>query len=259
MKEIKEFSAFFNDDDEFDVILGKTSYYITMQNQIINLIKSYSPLYVLEFGSGSGRTSARIATENRNLSLVAVDNREELIKFCQDKKEYKAIKNLTFVRGDLTKLDSFNFINVDLVLMSYSFNYINDPLETKQQFLEHIFSKMKHGARLIIGDWFLNNVKTFDAENIKQLYKLRVEEGAQSIFWNVLGGKQTEKDIELAHKYLEKFKRHHRNLLKNILERKQVYPVSLEWLVDTAVKVGFKVELNNYINNINDAVVVLKK
>ena len=259
MANIKNFSIYFNNNEEFDQILGKTSYYITMQNQISKLVKTFNPFYVIEFGAGSGNTAARLARENQQLSLVAVDNREELVNYCQNSKELRGIQNLTFIKGDLTKLNTFNFINVDLVLMSYSFNYINDPLETKKEFLEHLFSKMKKGARVLIGDWFLPESKPFEEATIKNLYKLRVEEGAQSIFWNVLNGKQDEKSIEEAHGKLEAFKKHHRNLLKNILKREQVYPVNKNWLIDVAVEVGFTVELSDFINNINDAVIVLRK
>lgn len=259
MSKIKNFSVFFNNNEEFDQILGKTSYYISMQNQVSKLVKNFNPFYVIEFGAGSGNTAARLARENQQLSLVAVDNREELVNYCQNNKELRGIQNLTFIKGDLTNLDTFNFINVDLVLLTYSFNYINDPLENKKDFLKHLFSKMKKGARVLIGDWFLPETKTYEEASVKALYKLRVEEGAQSIFWNVLNGKQDEKSIEEAHEKLEIFKKHHRNLLKNIVKREFIYPVNKNWLIDVAVEVGFTVELSDFINNINDAVVVLRK
>lgn len=259
MEKVNDFAVFFNNEEEFAQILGKTSYYATMQNNLSKLIQNLQPSYVIEFGTGTGNTASRIARENPNLSLVAVDNREELILNCQNNKDYKAIKNLTFIKGDLTKLENFNFINVDLVLLIYSFNYISDPLENKVQFLTHLYSKMKEGSRVIIGDWFLNDTKTYDEQDIKNLYNLRIAEGAQSVYWNFLEGGQSEEEIENATQKSETFKKHHKQLLKNIIKRKDIYPVSKEWLIDTAVMVGFTVEMSDYINNLNDALIVLRK
>lgn len=258
-RKIKEFLIYFNNAEEFASVLGKTSYYRTMQNQISALMKSFSPSYVIEFGAGSGNTASRIAKENKTLSLVAVDNREQLMEYCQNDKDLKSIANLTFVKGDLTKLESFNFINVDVVLMVYSFNYINDPLKVKEEFLTNLHSKMKKGARLMIGDWFLHDEKPYDKEALTELYLSRVEEGAQSIFWNELNGEHTKEEQEQAQEKLQEYKDSQKELLDHILNREQLYPVSKKWLLNTATKIGFTVELQEDINNINDAVIVLKK
>ncbi len=254
----KDFSIYFNTDKEFDVILGKTSYYISMQNFIGKLVSSYSPLYLIEFGSGSGHMSNMLASENKSTSIVAVDYRESVISACRQNKEYSKNKNLTFVHGDLTNLDNFNLLNVDVVLLSYSFNYIPDPLENKTDFLSRLFDKMHKGARIIIGDWFLNDVKSNDQEDIKKLYKLRMNEGAKSIFWNTLTG-QDEDDIEIAHKKFNEYKKHHKKILNKLLKREDIFPTSKKWLIDVATQIGFTVEVENYINNINDAVIVLQR
>lgn len=258
MSKNKNLSVYFNDDEEFDSVLGKTSYYISMQNYISKLVSSYDPYYLIEFGSGNGNTAIRIAKENPNTSIVAVDIREQLINDSGAKKDTLKVKNLTFVHGDLTKLENYNLINVDIVLLVYSYNFIDDPLEQKKEFLSNLFSKMKEGAKVIIGDWFLNDTKTYDENDIKTLYKARVTEGAKSVFWNMLDGKENE-HIENAHDNFDVYNKHHKNLLKNVILRKNIYPTSKKWLIDTAVEVGFSVLLEDYINNINDAVIVLKK
>lgn len=258
MSKIKNFSVFFNNDEEFDSVLGKTSYYISMQNYISKLVASYAPYYLIEFGSGNGSTAIRLAKENVSTSIVAVDIREQLVNFSGNKKDILKVKNLTFVHGDLTKLENYNLINVDIVLLVYSYNFIADPLDSKKEFLANLFEKMKEGAKVIIGDWFLNDTKTYDETDIKTLYKTRITEGAKSVFWNTLDGKENE-HIELAHNNFDLYKKHHKNLVKNIVARKNIYPTSKKWLIDTAVELGFTIELESYINNINDAVVVLRK
>lgn len=259
MKEAEKMLVFFDNEKEFMELFGNTSYYRAMQNQISAFIKSVLPSYVIEFGSGSGNTAMRLATENKTLSYVAVDNREELMRFCQNDKTRKSISNLTFISGDLTQLDTFNLINVDVILLVYSFNYIKDPVQTKEQFLRTLHKKMKKGARLVIGDWFLNDTKTFDKENITTLYNARIEEGAHSIFWQELDGDVATKEQKLAQTKLQTYKDTQKELLKHIIKREQLFPVSKKWLLKTVADIGFKVELQQDINNINDAVIVLKK
>jgi len=258
MSKIKNFSIFFDNDEEFDNILGNTSYYIAMQNNISKLISKYNPLYLIDFGCGNGNTSLRIAKENPKTSIVAIDMREQIINFCGHKKEYIKVKNLTFVHGDLAKLENYNIANADIILFVYSFVYIPDPIENKKMYLQNLYSKMKNGAKVIIGEWFLNDTNTYNEANIKALYNTRLTEGANSIFWNTLIC-HSDNAINEAGENLDIYKKYHKTLIKKIIERKFIYPVSKKWLIETAKEIGFNVVMEHYINNVNDAVIVLKK
>ena len=69
----------FNNDEEFKLLIGDSQSYKTMQDVISKLVGFVKPNYMIEFGSGSGATSIRLAKENPRTSVVAVDVREKLI------------------------------------------------------------------------------------------------------------------------------------------------------------------------------------
>ena len=95
----------FNNDEEFKLLIGDSQSYKTMQDVISKLVGFVKPNYMIEFGSGSGATSIRLAKENPRTSVVAVDVREKLIEQSLKQNKYR---NVTFVHGDLTKLNNFN-------------------------------------------------------------------------------------------------------------------------------------------------------
>ena len=110
----------FNTDEEFEFFMGATQAYDNMQNTISKIVSFARPEYLIEFGSGSGKTSIRLAKENPRTSIVAVDLREKMTNISKDKSKQNRIKNVTFVNGDLTKLDNFNLKNCNLILLAYS-------------------------------------------------------------------------------------------------------------------------------------------
>ena len=46
----------FNSDEEFEFFIGHTQAYVNMQNEISKVVKFAHPEYLIEFGSGSGKT-----------------------------------------------------------------------------------------------------------------------------------------------------------------------------------------------------------
>ena len=158
----------FDSDEEFKLFMGETLAYNNMQNIVSKLVYFIKPQYLIEFGSGSGATSIRLAKENPSTSIVAVDLREKMVGIGSDRSSKNKIKNVTFVNGDLTKLDNYNLKNANLILLMYSFKYISDPLEVKYQFLKDIYDKMQSGAYLIIGETFVDDGMT-KAQIRKQL------------------------------------------------------------------------------------------
>src|SRR5690554_370765 len=132
--------------DDFSKILGGTSYYKAMQNSISAVVSKNQPTYVIELGSGVGSLLSKIASENPQASFVGVEFDEELVEYCKEKAEYTKQTNLTFIKGDLRKLSTLNLANVDVVILSYSFNYIEDPVENKKEFLKALYNRIRKGT-----------------------------------------------------------------------------------------------------------------
>ncbi len=243
----------FNNDEEFKLLVGDSQSYQTMQNTISKLVGFVKPNYMIEFGSGSGSTSLRLAKENPRTSIVAVDVREKLIQ--QNIKKNRA-RNVTFVSGDLTKLDNFNLKNCNLVLLMYSFKYIQDPDDNKFNFLSNLYKKMQKGAYLIIGDTFTENDAT--AEQVKKQFEDIYYNSSKDAFWNYLQGlsdAQVKEALDLQNKTREKTKLQ----VELAYKRDGVYPVSRKWMFNAIEQIGFKIVLGERTDNLNDTIFVLQK
>ena len=243
----------FNNDEEFKLLVGDSQSYKTMQNIISKLVGFVKPNYMIEFGSGSGATSIRLAKENPRTSVVAVDIREKLINQSLQKNKYR---NVTFVYGDLTKLDNFNLKNCNLVLLMYSFKYIQDPESHKYNFLSELYKKMQKGAYIIIGDNFINDKAT--KENIRDQFKNIYYNSSKDAYWNYLSGLSDEQ-VQAAEDLQNQTREKTFEQAELAVKRDGMYPVSREWMLDTAIKIGFKVVLGERTNNLNDMVFVLQK
>lgn len=248
----------FNDNQEFEKYVAKTSFYTSTQNAVCKIVKAIEPNYLLELGSGNGNTSVRIARENSRTSIVAVDIRQNMVGLGEERSKFYRLKNLTFVCGDLTKLDNFNMKNVNAVLLLYSFKYISDPNSNKKDFLSSLYNSMQKGARVIIGDTFLNNEKTFDKNAVHAIYETRAKEAYDSSFWNHLES-ISKSDIKNLIQVAEECE--NKVLEQEVLaqNRETIYLVNSNWLCEVAKEIGFDVELCNRVNSCNDYVIVLKK
>lgn len=247
--------------DNFDAVLGKTLHYQVVQNNISAITQQNKPYYVVEFGSGLGKTVTRLASENPTTSFVAVDFDEEFVEHCKNLKDYNKHNNVTFVLGDLTKLNTFNLVNMDMALLAYSYNYILNPLTNKEEFLKDVYRKMKRGAKILIADWFLPEEKTYNKENMEQFYLKRMEEGKLSLKNNLMleNPELTDEVQQNIESQLAVYEEYHQAALKKLLARKEIFPTSKKWLLDTAEKIGFKLELVEELNTIGDIVVLLSK
>ena len=243
----------FNNDEEFKLLVGDSISYKTMQDVISKLVGFVKPNYMIEFGSGSGATSIRLGKENPRTSIVAVDVREKLIEQSAKLNKYR---NITFVHGDLTKLNNFNLKNCNLILLMYSFKYIEDPDTNKFNFLKELYEKMQKGAYIIIGDTFIDNKPT--KENIKQQFENIYYNSSKDAYWNCLSGLSDEQvnfALELQNQTREKTKEQ----VKYACARDGIYPVTRDWMFENAKKIGFKIVIGERTNNLNDTVFVLQK
>ena len=246
----------FDSDEEFNLFMGNTLAYNNMQNIVSRLVSFIRPQYLIEFGSGSGATSSRLATENPSTSIVAVDLREKMVGLASDSSSKNKIKNVTFVNGDLTKLDNYNLSNANLILLMYSFKYISDPVEVKYQFLENIYNKMQSGAYLIIGETFVDDDMT--KQQIRKQLEDTYYNNSKDVFWDSLHG-LTPSDIQSAFDAQTVNREHTKEQIELGVNRDGVYYVSRQWLLDTAKKIGFKVLIGERLNSLSDAIFVMTK
>lgn len=246
----------FESDEEFKFFMGDTLSYHNMQNMVSKLVSFVKPEYMLEFGSGSGATSIRLAKENPHTSIVAVDLREKMVGIGADKSSKNRIKNVTFVHGDLTKLDNFNLKNANLILMMYSFRYIQDPVENKLNFLENLYKHMQKGAYLIIGDTFIDNDAS--KQTIRKQLEDRYYNNSKDIYWANLKGLSKE-EVQDALTIQSKHRETTKEQIELGVNRDGIYYVSREWLFDVAPKIGFEIVLGERLNSLSDTIFVLKK
>ena len=246
----------FDSDEEFKLFMGETLAYNNMQNIISKLVSFIKPQYLIEFGSGSGATSIRLAKENPSTSIVAVDLREKMVGIGSDHSIKNKIRNVTFVNGDLTKLDNYNLKNANLILLMYSFKYIADPVEVKYQFLKDIYDKMQSGAYLIIGETFVDDGMT-KAQIRKQLEDTYYN-NSKDVFWNSLKG-LSEEDIKYAFDMQTINREHTKDQVDIGVDRDGIYYVSREWLLNTAKQIGYNVVIGERLNSLSDAIFIMKK
>ena len=246
----------FESDEEFKQYMSDTLAYVNMQNTVSKLVSFVKPQYMIEFGSGNGATSLRLAKENPKTSIVAVDLREKMIGLSKEKLFQNRVSNVTFINNDLTNLENYNLGNANLILMMYSFKYIADPDSKKENFLKDLYSRMREGAYLIIGDTFLEEGAT--KEDVKRQLEDRYYNNSKDVFWNNLKG-LSEEDIKYAFDVQTINRMHTKDQVKFGVDRDGVYYVSREWLKKTAKKVGFKVLLGDRLNSLSDTIFVLQK
>lgn len=238
--------------------LKKSSYYISLQNGVCKVVSLINPSYVLELGCANGNTSIRIAKENPNCSVVGVDIRQDMQEKIMQQQKLNKVKNLTFVCGDLTKLNNYNIKNVDCVVMLNAFHHIEDPLLNKIDFLSELHSKMRSGTYVVIGEPFLDEKYIGSETIIKKMFSNREKESSYNIFWNNVATLERNDNLILKENS-ENLAKIVSNEQNDVIKRTGEYYVTKTWLENEASQVGFEVVISEYVNIFNDGVVVLKK
>lgn len=246
--------SFYKNNEMFEKYLGNSSYYIGLQNALSKLIALTKAQNILELGCGNGSTCVRIAKENDDCDIVAVDMREDIVNVA--KGNAKDVNNLSFETSDMTDYVKDNGLDFDFIYLLYSFHHILDPLENKVYFLEKCYNNMNEGAYLAILETFLPNEVNDGFVSVDELFVYRAKEGYASTFWNVL---DNIGEIDLAKEIGEFSKSNELNAGVLVANRDNEYLVNDAWLVSIAEEVGFSIVLCEPCNAVMDKVILLRK
>lgn len=255
MSEYEKTPSFYNSEQTFKKYLGETSYYLNLQNSVIDLIKYSKSDSILELGSGLGHTTRRINLECENIkNITAIDNRDKVINKCKNKNEFD---NIHYKNNDMTNYVTENEINEQFILLLYSFHHIEDPHSNKKSFLQDIYKKMNENSYICIAEAFLPEENS-NYDSIKHLWNLRSKEGYASTFWNSLDG-IGENNISRSKRIGEFSQNHELTAGENVESRSNEYLVTLSWLEETMKNIGFNIILSEPVNAFNDYIVLSKK
>ena len=92
--------SFYNSQEVFEKYLGQTSYYKSMQNNVIKLCRLAGSKKILELGSATGATSFAIANSIPDATVIGMDMRSDIIAVANDLKAKNSIQNVDFITGD---------------------------------------------------------------------------------------------------------------------------------------------------------------
>ena len=251
-------------EEEFDMYLGQTSYYLSLQRNISKLIKLIKPegAKILELGFRTGRTAVRIANDHKGSNVVALCEDTEVLKNAIDiAKTHGSCDNITFIEDKIAAFVASRkeLEEYDIVYMLYSFHHIPDSEKgqhaNKVVFLRDCFINMKLNSYLCIADLFLSdNNSVFE----KSFIKNRIKEGEASTFWNSLMGID-EREILVAEKKANNCQENEKAVILNANKREREYLISLDWLEQQAEKAGFITVINRNINAVGDTIIIFRK
>lgn len=255
-----ETPSFYDSNEKFIKYLGQTSYYKMLQNCVNKIINVVKPNNILELGFGTGATSMMLAEENKNCKITSVDIREEMKTLAEKNANDIGLKNIEFITEDM--LDYINNAAKvpEMMFLLYSFHHIEDPLIKKEEFLKKCFLKMPTGGRLCIAETFLPesiNIAHEKSET-KKLWGERIFEAYSSTFWASLSG-LSEEEIAFSKDVARYSLDNEERAGELVYNRDNEYLVTMNWLTQKAIEIGYIVEISEYCNSIGDGVVLLKK
>lgn len=241
--------SYYNDDKMFEWYLGRTSYYLALQNAIIKITEMINPDNILELGCGLGQTTLRLSEKEKNYNILAIDNREKIIKKANNKTNKP---NIVFSCMEMVKCIKNIHKLPKLSIMLYSFHHIEDPLENKISFLENCYNNMDKNSYLCIGEAFTPE----SDDEVVNLWERRSLEGYASTFWNSL---ESLDEIKKAQKIGKFAQENEIEAGKNVKNRTDEYLVTKDWLLRESKKIGFDIILSEPCNAFNDYVILLQK
>lgn len=245
--------SFYSDEEFFNEYLGRTSYYLKLQNITQKLISFCKPNNVLEFGSALGTTISILAKKFPKIRFTGVDIRENVIG--ESKSKFKEINNLHFECNDMCDFLNQNQNDYDFVFLLYSFHHILDPISNKELFLRKLYSNLSAGSHVLITETFLPE-DTDPWMDIETLFQVRALEGYASTYWESLRS-LSPIDIDLAKKIAETSSKEESIAGKLVKSRDSEYLIKFEWLVDFCEKIGFQVIISEPVNCINEKAILL--
>lgn len=250
--------SFYNNEDAFEKYLGQTSYYLSLQNRVVEIVSHVAPDRITELGSGTGETTIRLADEFPSAEILGIDNRESVTELSHDTLKELDLSNLTFETADMREHVQASL--PEMVVMLYSFHHIPDPLQKKIEFLEACYETLPDGGYICIAETFLKTDARGELADreIRSTWADRGLEGYASTFWSALDG-LNQSDIEHAQEVGEFSRQHEREAGENVRMRDEEYLISRDWVVENAQDVGFEVMLSEPVNSLGDGIVLLQK
>lgn len=260
MSDYQKTPSFYNSDEVFKKYLGQTSYYSALQNAVCKVVKMSSPKEISELGSGTGSTAIRLAKENPNVKVFAVDMREDMVNLGKVSVTQRSMQNVEFIKADMVDyVENLEKIS-DMIVMLYAFHHILDPLDKKIKFLELCKDKLPQNGLICIGETFLPEAHGLYKEQslTRELWAKRSMEGYASTFWASL--ENLSRDSINKSKEIGSFS--FENEWKAgewVAKRDNEYLISVTWLENIAKEIGFEVVLAEPVNSIGESVVLLRK
>jgi ubiquinone/menaquinone biosynthesis C-methylase UbiE len=249
--------SFYSNVDTFERYLGQTSYYLSLQANVMKLVRLSGAKRVLELGSGTGATAIALAAADPYLEVVSVDMRQSMVALARTEAENRRLRNLVFVADDMRDVSVEGY---DFIVMLYSFHHIPDPISNKTSFLRNTYDHLQANARLCIAETFLPDARD-DIELIaetRRLWSARIYEGYASTFWSSLQG-LTAESISRS-RDIGRFSLEHEAIAgENVVKREDEYLVDMNWVTTNAAAVGFQVQIAERVNAIGDGIVLLER
>jgi len=157
MGEYDNTPSFYNTDEVFKKYLGQTSYYLKLQDNVVDLVSHTNPDQIMEMGSGRGQTAVRLAKELSAAEVLGIDNRETVIEVSRNNAEELGVSNLTFETRDMVEYVKTATPLPEMMVFLYSFHHVPDPLQQKVEFLEDCYAGLPGGGHICIAETFLKN------------------------------------------------------------------------------------------------------
>lgn len=245
--------SFYNDEEFFNEYLGRTSYYLKLQDITKKIISICQPYEVLELGSALGTTIAMLAQSFSAVRFTGVDIREEVVRTAESK--YLSINNLRFECADMCQYIDKQAAKYDFIFLLYSFHHIMDPMSNKERFLKKCYDSMKPGSYLFITETFLPS-RDDEWSDILTLFKARALEGYASTFWESLRSLDGN-DIKLANKIALTSLEEETTAGQFVANRDSEYLVEFNWLIEQCEKIGFRIVISEPVNCINEKAILL--
>lgn len=239
----------YNTEEMFKKYLGKTSYYNTLQQNVLKISSFINPDFVLDLGCGIGTTTDEIS-DYTGCQILGVDKRIKPLVIARQN------TNCNYICADFTDVTDIldkNLSRIDLVTMLYSFHHIEDPMSKKSKFLEQLYNNLSSGSYVCIAEGFIDET-TLDLD---KLWDRRGVEGYASTFWETLEGID-KSSIENSRRIGHFSQEHELEAGENVKDRKGEYLVGRDWLVKEANKIGFNIVISEPCNALGDCIVLLK-
>lgn len=245
--------SFYSDEEFFNEYLGRTSYYLKLQEITKKLISICKPHEVLELGSALGTTVSMLARTFSSIQFTGVDIREDVVRDAKTK--HHDINNLKFECDDMCLFMDKQAVKYDFIYLLYAFHHITDPLTNKEKFLSNCYDSMKSGSYLFITETFLPS-KDDEWIDISTLFKARALEGYSSTYWEALRSLD-DNDIKLAGNIASTSLKEETYAGILVENRDSEYLIEFQWLIEICQEIGFKVVIAEPVNCLNEKALLL--